>query len=180
MKGNGQTIDILFRKLYFFCLPTAGMRTRYILKHKKMFHHIGNRFIWQPRQFPADPELISIGDNVSIASSVVFVNHDIVSQMLNRLYESKQFDELWDGIEIGNNVMVGTRTIILPGVRIGSNVIIGAGSIVSKDIPDNCVAAGVPCKPVKDFDSYVEKRKTMKCLRNTELIWERFNENHKK
>lgn len=44
--------------------------------------------------------------------------------------------------------MIGAGTVILPDVKIGSNVVIGAGSIVCKDIPDNSVAAGVPCRVV--------------------------------
>ena len=50
------------------------------------------------------------------------------------------------GIEvtIGNNVWIGGNTVILPGVHIGDNVVVGAGSVVTKDIPENCMVAGVP------------------------------------
>ena len=47
--------------------------------------------------------------------------------------------------------------LILPNVRIGSNVIVGAGSVVSKDISDNSVAAGIPCRVVGNFDDLVKK-----------------------
>ena len=47
----------------------------------------------------------------------------------------------------------------MPGVKIGSNVIIGAGSIVTKDIPDNSVACGVPAKVIETIDDYYEKNK---------------------
>lgn len=46
-------------------------------------------------------------------------------------------------------------------MKIGSNVIIGACSLITKDIPDNCVAAGVPARVIESFDEYLEKR--MKC-----------------
>ena len=49
-------------------------------------------------------------------------------------------------VSIGNNVMIGADTIILPGVTIGDNVIIAAGSVVSKDIPSGTVAGGGTCK----------------------------------
>ena len=51
---------------------------------------------------------------------------------------------------IGDNVWIGGGVIILPGVTIGNNVVIGAGSVVTKDIPDNKIAYGNPCKVVRD------------------------------
>ncbi len=57
-------------------------------------------------------------------------------------------------INIGNNVWIGMNSVILPGVSIGNNVIIGAGSIVSKNLPDNSIAAGNPCKRIKVKEAY--------------------------
>lgn len=62
-------------------------------------------------------------------------------------------------IEIGDNVFIGSNTVVLCDVKIGSNVIVGAGSVVNKDIPDNSVAAGVPAKVIGTFDSLMEKRR---------------------
>ncbi|MBU2891918.1 acyltransferase [Colwellia sp. D2M02] len=59
-----------------------------------------------------------------------------------------------DPIHIGDNVFIGWGSIILPGVTIGDNVVIGAGSVVSKNIPENSVAAGNPAKVLKDIESY--------------------------
>lgn len=50
---------------------------------------------------------------------------------------------------IGDNVSLGANVSIIGNIHIGNNVTIGAGSVVTKDIPDNCVAAGVPCRPIK-------------------------------
>ena len=50
---------------------------------------------------------------------------------------------------IGNNVWIGGGAIILPGVTIGNNVVIGAGSVVTKNIPDNVIAAGSPCRVIR-------------------------------
>jgi len=50
---------------------------------------------------------------------------------------------------IGDNVTLGANVTIIGAIHIGNNVIIGAGSVVVKDIPDNCVAVGNPCKPIK-------------------------------
>lgn len=53
-------------------------------------------------------------------------------------------------VTIGDNVWIGGGAIIMPGVRIGDNVVIGAGSIVTKDIPSDKIAYGVPCKVIRD------------------------------
>lgn len=139
--------------------------------------HRGGIF-WQPRTFPTDPELISIGDNVMLATGVLFINHDIVPAMLNKKYKTRGFQSKRGCISIGDNVMIGAGTIILPDVRIGSNVVIGAGSIVCKDIPDNSVAAGVPCRVVGEFDKLVEKYKGVKKL-SAEELWDEFYKRNK-
>ena len=53
-------------------------------------------------------------------------------------------------VHIGNNCWIGTRVIIMPGVTIGEGSIIGAGAVVTRDIPSNVIAAGVPAKVIKN------------------------------
>jgi maltose O-acetyltransferase len=60
-------------------------------------------------------------------------------------------------ITIGNNVWIGGGSIICPGIKIGDNTVIGAGSVVTKDIPENVVAAGNPCKVIKKIDFLLNK-----------------------
>lgn len=139
MKGNGNSFKTLFQTLYFFLLPTYGMRTKYIIKNKKEFFHIGTNLFFQPRKFPSDPELISIGDNVKIASGVTFVNHDICNFMLNTKFNVKTFNNYSAPIKIRNNVMIGANTMIMPSVEICDDVIIAAGTIVSKNINQSSV-----------------------------------------
>ncbi|MBQ4059178.1 MAG: hypothetical protein IJD40_09635 [Lachnospiraceae bacterium] len=55
-------------------------------------------------------------------------------------------------VKIGKNVWIGRCTSILSGVTIGDNVIVGANSVVTHDIPDNCMAVGVPAKIIKRLD----------------------------
>ena len=50
---------------------------------------------------------------------------------------------------IGNQCIIGYASIILPGVRLGDNVIVGAGSVVSREVPSNCIVAGNPAKIIK-------------------------------
>lgn len=177
MKGNGNGWSTLLQKLYFMFIPTSGGRSRYVMKHAHEFKSLGGVF-WQSRNYPADPELISLGNNVMVASDVSFVNHDIIAAMLNRKYNTNEFVNAEGCISIGDNVMIGSGSVILPNVKIGSNVIIGAGSIVTKDIPDNSVAAGVPCKVIGDFEAIVEKYRKKKNMSPDEL-WREFDNKHR-
>ena len=52
-------------------------------------------------------------------------------------------------ITIGNNVWIGGNVVVMPGVHIGDNTIIGSGSVVTKDIPSDVIAAGNPCKVIR-------------------------------
>ncbi len=92
-----------------------------------------------------DVAKVRIGDNCQMAPNVAIytAGHPIHPATRNTLYEY--------GIEIniGDNVWIGGNTVICPGVRIGNNVVIGAGSVVTKDIPDWCIAGGNPCKVIR-------------------------------
>lgn len=96
------------------------------------------------------PWLISIGNNVTIASYVYILAHD--GSTKNILGYSKV-----GNVSIGNNVFIGTKTTILPNVKIGNNVIIGANSLVVRDIDDNCVVGGNPAKVIMSYDEFKNK-----------------------
>ena len=89
-----------------------------------------------------DVAKVKIGDNCLLAPNVAIytAGHPIYPSTRNSAYEYGK------AITIGDNVWIGGNTVICPGVRIGSNVVIGAGSVVTKDIPDWCVAVGNPCR----------------------------------
>lgn len=113
--------------------------------------HIYGKVSWS-----TEPWIITIGNNVHITDGVKFLTHDGGTL----LYRDKVPDlEITKPITIGNDVYIGNNVIILPGVAVGSNVIIGAGAVVTKDIPDNSVAVGVPAKVIKTADEYFEKIK---------------------
>lgn len=101
--------------------------------------------------------MIGFGDNVRVASSATFVNHDISVFMLQYMHPESKFHAKTGEIIIGDNVFIGENSTILYNVKIGNNVIFGAGSIVTKDISDGVVAAGVPCKPIGTFDGFKEQ-----------------------
>jgi acetyltransferase-like isoleucine patch superfamily enzyme len=102
------------------------------------------------------PSLIEIGDNVFFNKYFTLLTHDAVS----RLYRVKYNDYMPYSIgkvTIGNNVSFARHVTVLKGVTIGDNVFIGHGSLVTKDIPSNCIAVGRPAKPVCSLDEYYEK-----------------------
>lgn len=177
MKGYGNGFGTLLKKCIFYLIPTSGGRTKFIYRHAAEFKKLGVGVFWQPRYYPADPELISIGNNVLLAANVSFINHDIIADMLNRKLNTLEFKKYEGCIQIGDNVVIGSGTRILPDVKIGSNVIIGSGSVVTKDIPDNSVAAGVPCRVVGDFDKIVAKYRRVNRLTPEEL-WKDFEIRH--
>ena len=129
------------------------------LKRKHYFRSIGEHVYLQPWNFGTEPHMISFGNNVHVASGVKFINHDVSVFMLQHMEPETQFKARIGEITIGDNVFIGSNSILLYGVHIGNNVVIGAGSIVTKDIPDGVVAAGVPCKPIGSFDNWKEKMK---------------------
>lgn len=114
---------------------------------------------------------ITIGDNVVLAPRVHVLAHDSSTGIFIGKTRAAN-------VTIGNNVFVGAGSIILPGVHIGNRVIIGAGSIVTKDIPDNSVAAGNPARVICSLDAYLAKEKAKMCAENTYvgLDWEKPND----
>lgn len=104
----------------------------------------------------SEPWIITIGDNVHITGGCKFIAHDGGTLIFRDRIPDL---EITKPIVIGNNVYIGEEAMILPGVNIGNNVIIGARSVVTKDIPSNSVAAGVPCRVIKTADEYLEKIK---------------------
>lgn len=106
--------------------------------------------------FSTEPWLVTLGDNVHITNGVKFICHDGGTLILRKVVPDL---EITKPISVGNDVYIGIYSIIMPGVRIGNNVIIGAGSVVTKDVPDNTVAAGVPARPIRTIDEYLEKIK---------------------
>lgn len=88
---------------------------------------------------------ITIGDNVLIGHNVVIatLNHDFNPENRAAMYPQK--------VTIGNNVWIGSNSTILPGVTVGDGAIIGAGSVVTKEVPSNCIVAGNPAKVIRNI-----------------------------
>lgn len=106
---------------------------------------VGKRFFANFNLTVLDEALVTIGDDCFIGPNVSIYtachSTDPVERNTRR--------EWAEPVTIGDNVWIGGSVTILPGVTIGSNVTIGAGSVVTRDIPDNVVAVGNPCKVIK-------------------------------
>lgn len=105
-----------------------------------------------------EPYLIKIGDNVRITRGIKFITHDGGMWTLRKMGWLENADRFGQ-IMIGDNTNIGWDVTIMPGVSIGKNCVIGSGAIVTKDIPDHSVAAGVPAKVIQTIEEYYMKNK---------------------
>ena len=132
---------------------------------KRLFGKIGNNFTVKPPFYCdygchifagddlyinydctiLDCNFVHLGNNVLIAPKVQIYTAYHPTEPKIRLSGK----ELAAPVTIGDNVWIGGGVIVCPGVSIGNNVTIGAGSVVTKNIPDNVVAVGNPCRVVK-------------------------------
>ena len=107
-----------------------------------------------------DPELRKTSNNVSVAADVRFYEHDVIHKMWNGDpdYKGERIKQYEECISIGDNTVLGARSIVLAGVSIGKNVVVGCGSIVTKDIPDYAIVAGCPAKVIGNTKDLFLKR----------------------
>lgn len=106
---------------------------------KNVFINSGCRF--------QDQGGITIGDGALIGHNVVLatLNHDFSPEKRSTLHPAP--------IVIGKNVWIGANATVVPGVTIGNGAIIAAGAVVTKNVPENVVAGGVPAKIIKRLDT---------------------------
>ena len=120
---------------------------------------IGENFYANHNCVILDGAKVTFGDNVFVAPDCGFytAGHPIDAERRNKGLEYAY------PISVGNDVWIGGGVKVMPGVTIGNNVVIGSGSVVTKDIPDNVVAVGNPCKvlrPITEDDrknDYIRK-----------------------
>jgi acetyltransferase-like isoleucine patch superfamily enzyme len=127
--------------------------------------------------FGSEPYLVELGDYVRLSGGTKIITHDGGVWVLRHMKEEYKDIDVFSPVKIGNNVHVGTGVTIMPGVTIGSNVIIGCDAVVTKDIPDNSIAVGVPAKVIQTIAEYEQKHagdfvhtKTMTSAQKKEYI----------
>ncbi|MBM7622983.1 acyltransferase [Sporohalobacter salinus] len=98
---------------------------------------IGNNVFFNNNTSVTCRKKIVIGDDCLFGESVKVYDHDHNFRK-SKLIRTQGFTE--KEVEIGNNVWIGSNSVILKGVNIGDNVVIASGTIINKDIPDNCIA----------------------------------------
>ena len=155
------------KRIYEFnnCSPEEGEKAARLIKEilgktgenawiEAPFHcdygyniEVGENFFANYNLCILDVGKVRIGKNAQIAPNVAIytAGHPIHPDSRNSGYEY--------GIDvtIGDNVWLGGNTVIMPGVTIGNNVVIGGGSVVTKDIPDNVIAVGNPCRVIRQI-----------------------------
>lgn len=136
--------------------------------YRPLLKSIGERCYIKCGVFIDKPQNISIGDRVSIQHNCLIsgyggvrIGNDVSIGTGSKILSSehpydpgilKDHPLVAKPVVIGDNVVLGANVIILGGVTVGSNVMIGAGSIVTRDVPDNCVFAGNPARLIRAID----------------------------
>jgi acetyltransferase-like isoleucine patch superfamily enzyme len=132
---------------------------------KKIFKQTGNEFLIRPPFYCNFGYNISVGENffanyschimddakITIGNNVLFGPYVRLFAVGHpRHHEFRKFI-IASPITIGHNIWIGGGTIVNPGITIGNNTVIGAGSVVTKNIPANMVAAGNPCRVIREI-----------------------------
>lgn len=154
MKTIFRMIKTLYRKL---ANSYSGHRyDKYTIaeKFREQGAKIGKNCVLQINAIAAEPYLVEIGDNVSIASNVSLITHDGASEIFR---EEIPYLRYYGKIFIEDNCFIGANSMILAGVRIGRNSIVGAGSVVIADVKPGTVVMGNPAIPVSTTERYKKK-----------------------
>lgn len=134
----------IFRRLF----PKNGER-EYLLSRGMKIGNNCHIYSWGTLDHTY-PHLLCIGDDVTISTNVTILVHDASPNVVGGGTKLER-------VTIGNNVFIGTGSIVLCGVQIGNDVVIGAGSLVNRDLPSGGVYAGRPARRICTIEEYRQK-----------------------
>ena len=145
-------IKRLALQIAVFFIPKYKKRAEFLKKHH-VFHECGENVRIQSRKIPLYANLISFHNNISVASNVTFLTHDVMHTVFRTMtHEPDAFQEHIGCIEVFDNVFIGSNVTIMSGVRIGPNAIVAGGAVVTKDVEANTIVGGNPAKFIKRVD----------------------------
>ena len=137
--------------------------------------HIGKNFFGNFNLTVQDDAEVTIGDNCNFGPNVT-----IVTPIHPMLVEERKTIRTADGtikrlcyakpVHVGNDCWLGASVTICPGVTIGNGCVIGAGSVVTRDIPDNSFAAGVPCRVIREITEKDSMKYKPEILADNEIL----------
>ena len=146
---------IIFRLL----ITNSGRKKAEFLKSLGTFKKFGENNFWYSRVVPADMELISVHNNVKVATDVYFCTHDVLNDLFNDDPNLGGGYTRYSGeIVLYDNVFIGAKSTVMYGVKIGPNAIVAANSVVTKDVPEGTVVGGNPAKVIGEYKKVAEKR----------------------
>ena len=142
-----------FADLYTkFCNPSSEEYTEFLSRHGNLYA-IGSNSSILPCTVFTDPADVGIGNNVHFSSCMI--GHDGSIAMLKQGYNIKL--DAVGKIDIRDNVFIGYGAIILPNVTLSSNAIVAVGAVVSNDVAEGDIVAGVPARPIGRVEDLVKK-----------------------
>lgn len=179
--GLSEFIGNVFNILYtrFFFSGSRLIRRPFYLRGREHFDWGNNLTIGRSCRFDLDGDGITLrfGDNCKLNDRVHIVAHQLVDigsdvLMASNIFISDSSHGSYTGtspdapdiapdkrpiisnsVKIGDRVWIGENVSVLPGVTVGKGSILGSNSVISHDVPDNCIVAGVPAKVIKRWDS---------------------------
>lgn len=146
LEGKAALLKEMFAEIGEDCYIEPPFHANWGGKHV----HFGKNIYANFNLTLVDDTHIYVGDFTQFGPNVVLATagHPICPELRERAYQYNA------PIRIGRNCWLGANVVVVPGVTIGDNVVVGAGSVVTHDLPDNVIAAGNPCRILREVNEH--------------------------